>query len=83
MATPEDQSKALEHVDAMHASPETVVDFTSSVKQSLLFQYNWHEMVSAGPIAINLIGSCYVACASSIATTITLDKPATPFKHLT
>lgn len=58
--------------------------FTQEVKESLLFQYNWNELLSAASTAITLVGACHVAAASPEATAISLADaaPAGGFKYL-
>lgn len=46
--------------------------FVQEVKESLLFQYNWNELLSAAPTAITLVGACHVAAASPEAAAISL-----------
>ncbi|KAI3539322.1 hypothetical protein CSPX01_08985 [Colletotrichum filicis] len=58
--------------------------FVQEVKESLLFQYNWNELLSAAPTAITLVGACHVAAASPEAAAISLGDavPAGGFKYL-
>lgn len=58
--------------------------FVTEVKESLLFQYNWSELLSAAPTAISLMGACHVAAASEEAAKISLGDaaPAGGFKYL-
>ncbi|KAL0940382.1 uncharacterized protein CTRU02_203145 [Colletotrichum truncatum] len=58
--------------------------FVQEVKESLLFQYNWNELLSAAPTAITLVGACHVAAASPEAAAISLADalPAGGFKYL-
>ena len=53
------------------------IAFARDVKNSLLFQYDWGELLSAAPLALSLMGSCYVAAASPLACSISL-KDAEP-----
>ncbi|KAK1703530.1 hypothetical protein BDP67DRAFT_584570 [Colletotrichum lupini] len=58
--------------------------FVQEVKESLFFQYNWNELLSAAPTAITLVGSCHVAAASPNAAAISLKDsvPTGGFKYL-
>lgn len=58
--------------------------FTQEVRESLLFQYNWNELLSAAPTAITLVGACHVAAASPEAAAISLSDaaPQGGFKYL-
>ncbi|KAI3581869.1 hypothetical protein IWW34DRAFT_616467 [Fusarium oxysporum f. sp. albedinis] len=58
--------------------------FVQEVKESLLFQYNWNELLSAAPTAITLVGACHVAAASPEAAAISLADavPSGGFKYL-
>jgi hypothetical protein len=58
--------------------------FAKDVKQSLLFQYDWAELLSAAPLCLSLMGSCYVAATSPKAQGITLKEcePKGGFKFI-
>ncbi|KZT01678.1 uncharacterized protein LAESUDRAFT_663435 [Laetiporus sulphureus 93-53] len=58
--------------------------FARDVKNSLLFQYDWGELLSAAPLALYLIGSCYVAATSPLARGVSLSDavPKDGFKYL-
>lgn len=60
------------------------VAFARDVKNSLLFQYDWGDLLSAAPLALSLMGSCYVAATSPLAHTISLEDamPKDGFKHI-
>ena len=54
------------------------------VKQSLLFQYDWAELLSAAPLCLSLMGSCYVAATSpdAVGMSLTDVKVARPDSKL-
>ncbi|KAF3940749.1 hypothetical protein ABW19_dt0206211 [Dactylella cylindrospora] len=52
------------------------IAFAKDVKNSLLFQYDWAELLSAAPLALSLMGSCYVAATSPLAKGISLADAA-------
>lgn len=85
---PENEKRqALQRYDEIQErqlnSTTAVDDFVDKAKSSLLFQYNWEELLSAAPLSINLIGSCYIACSLERATEITLELPLSgSFEHL-
>lgn len=58
--------------------------FVNEVKESLLFQFNWSELLSAAPTAISLLGSCHVAAASDEAAAISLadSRPEKGWQYL-
>ena len=60
------------------------VAFARDVKNSLLFQYDCGELLSAAPLALSLMGSCYVAATSPLAHAITFEDamPKGGFKHI-
>ena len=47
--------------------------FVKEVKDSLLFQCNWAELLSAAPMALSLMGSCWVAASKQDAAQISLQ----------
>ena len=58
--------------------------FVTEVKESMLFQYNWSDLLSAAPTAISLLGACHVASSSDEAAAINLSDatPAGGWKYL-
>lgn len=56
--------------------------FILDIQSSLLYSMNWSEFLSAAPMAINLMGACYIASTVPGATSVTLSPPADGFKHL-
>lgn len=58
--------------------------FAKDVKQSLLFQYDWGELLSAAPMCLSLMGACYVASTSPKAAGMSLEecKPTGGFKFI-
>ena len=48
--------------------------FVTEVKESMLFQYNWAELLSAAPTALSLLGACHVASSSNEAAAINLGS---------
>jgi hypothetical protein len=52
------------------------IAFAKDVKNSLLFQYDWGQLLSAAPLALSLIGSCYVAATAPKAQGISLQDAA-------
>lgn len=53
------------------------IAFARDVKQSLLFQYDWGELLSAAPLCLSLMGSCYVAATSPDAQGMSLSDAKT------
>lgn len=60
------------------------VAFAKDVKQSLLFEYDWGDLLSAAPLCISLMGSCYVAATSERARGLSLKdcEPKGGFKKI-
>ena len=58
--------------------------FAKDVKQSLLFKYDWSELLSAAPMCLALMGSCFVAATSPKATGMSLKEcePRGGFKKI-
>lgn len=48
--------------------------FAKDVKQSLLFQFDWADLLSAAPLALASMGSCYIAATSPKAQGISLEE---------
>ena len=63
-------------------STTAVSDYYTEAKNSLIFQYNWEELLGAAPMAINLIGSCYIASSTPVGISVTLTPPQGGFKYL-
>ncbi|KAI5839417.1 hypothetical protein DFP73DRAFT_501746 [Morchella snyderi] len=81
-----EKAKALQsykELQIKEAEKENVVgEYIDETKNSLIFQYNWEELLGASPMAVNLIGACYIAASSPVGITVTLDPPANGFKFL-
>ncbi|KAG4253200.1 hypothetical protein FPRO03_07160 [Fusarium proliferatum] len=52
--------------------------FVTEVRESMLFQYNWADLLSAAPTALSLLGACHVASASEEASAIRLGGSCMP-----
>lgn len=52
------------------------------IKQSVIFQYNWPQLLSSAPIAINSTGLAFLASASTTAATVELKEPKDGFRFL-
>jgi hypothetical protein len=65
-------------------SGKAQIAFARDVKNSLLFQYDWAELLSAAPLALSLMGSCYVAASAPKAQGISLKEaePKGGFTHI-
>jgi hypothetical protein len=65
-------------------SGSAAVAFAKDVKQSLLFQYDWAELLSAAPLCLSMMGSCYVAATCPEATGMSLKEcePKGGFKKI-
>jgi hypothetical protein len=74
----------LEEKRRAQAGDQAALTFAKDVKQSLMFQYDWGELLSAAPLCISLMGSCYVAATSPKATGMSLKEcePQGGFKKI-
>jgi hypothetical protein len=52
------------------------IAFAKDVKNSLISCYDWGQQLSAAPLALSLIGSCYVAATAPKAQGISLQDVA-------
>ena len=68
--------------DKEQQSTTAAKDYYAEAKNSLIFQYNWEELLGATPMAINLIGSCYIASSTPVGISVTLTPPQGGFKYL-
>ncbi|KAJ4856908.1 hypothetical protein T069G_07805 [Trichoderma breve] len=55
--------------------PDITNDAVDEIKNSIIFQYNWEELLQSGPVALTSIGSCFIACTSKGSDHIQLDPP--------
>lgn len=58
----------LENQRQAAESQKVGVTFMKDIKNSVLFQYDWAEILSAAPISMSLIGACYIAASASAVT---------------
>jgi hypothetical protein len=81
-----DDSKQLaKAVKAQHArdNREDVTDkVVDEIKHSMIFQYNWEELLQSGPVALTCLGSCFIATASNTSQGLTLEPPRNGFQFL-
>jgi hypothetical protein len=62
-------------------APNVTGAVISEMKSSLIFQYNWEELLQSAPTAISCMGACFVASSSEKAT-VTLTPPEKGFQYL-
>lgn len=79
-------AKDLEVVLAAQEKRELAPNVSSQVidemKSSLIFQFNWAELLQAAPTAISCMGACFVASSSPDAS-VQLEPPKDKgFEHL-
>ena len=58
--------------------PEVTNKVCEEIKQSVIFQYNWNDLLQSAPMAISATGSCYSAYSSAAGQQVKLVMPATP-----
>jgi hypothetical protein len=65
-------------------SGKVQVAFARDVKNSMLFQNDWGDLLSAAPVALSLMGSCFVAATAPRAQGISLKDamPKNGFKYI-
>lgn len=78
-----DLSLVLDTQKKRDLTPNVTNQVISEMKSSLLFQYNWEELLMSAPVALSCLGGCYVASSSSTdAEMITFTTPTGGFKYL-
>ncbi|OTA05025.1 hypothetical protein A9Z42_0056420 [Trichoderma parareesei] len=55
--------------------PDVTDDAVEEIRNSVIFQYNWEELLQSGPVALASIGSCFIACTSKGSDHIQLEPP--------
>ncbi|KAK6499959.1 hypothetical protein TWF481_010315 [Arthrobotrys musiformis] len=61
--------KAVQQAENRRISDQNIVmKMAAEVKASLLFQFNWAEMLMSAPVAINCMGGCFIASSSKAAS---------------
>lgn len=73
---------ALQRAEEKRYQGNAALAFAKDVKNSLLFKYDWSELLSAAPLCISLMGSCYVAATTEKAYSIELSKPQNGFQYI-
>ncbi|KAH0524105.1 hypothetical protein TsFJ059_009015 [Trichoderma semiorbis] len=67
----------------LDSRPNITDDTVNEIKNSIIFQYNWEELLQSGPVALSCIGSCFIACTSKGSDHIQLDPPeGKEFQHI-
>jgi hypothetical protein len=72
---------ALEIQRKRDLSATLAKDIVADIRNTLLFQLKWEDLLMAAPIALSSLGAIFVA-ASSTDTSITLEPPEGGFKQL-
>lgn len=62
-------------------SRNVAAEESRNLKNSLLFQFNWPELIQSAPTAISSMGACFVASTSDKASVI-LKTPEKGFQYL-
>lgn len=62
-------------------SRNVAAEESRNLKNSLLFQFNWPELIQSAPTAISSMGACFVAATSDKAS-VTLKRPEKGFEYL-
>jgi len=76
-----DVASNLQAKEQRDLAPNLTSQVIGEMRSSLLFQYNWEDLLQCGPTAISCIGACFVAASSDKATVI-LTPPETGFQYL-
>jgi hypothetical protein len=82
MAVGKDLSVVLQSQDVRNKDPQLAETVVSEMKSSLIFQYNWEELLQCAPTAISCMGACFVASSSEKATVELVAPKDKPFQHL-
>jgi hypothetical protein len=82
----DDDSKQLETAVKAQFDRDNINDVTDRVvdeiKCSIVFQYNWEDLLQSGPVALTCLGSCFIATASNTSRSLTLEHPTGGFQFL-
>ena len=81
LATMADNNKftlAMQIQNKKDNDPEVTNKVCEEIKQSVIFQYNWNDLLQSAPMAISATGSCYSAYSSAAGQQVKLVMPATP-----
>jgi hypothetical protein len=76
-----DLAVILQAQEKRDLAPNVTSQVISEMKSSLIFQYNWEELLQSAPTAISCMGACFVASSSEKAT-VTLTPPEKGFQYL-
>ena len=60
----------------------TAADFVTTVKGSVLFQYNWDEILSTAPMTLSTLGSCFVAATTTEAQGTKVEAIGAKFQYI-
>lgn len=78
-----DLGLVLKTDEKRNLAPDITNRVVSEMKHSLIFQYNWEELLVSVPVALSCMGACYIATSSSEdAEGLTLDVPTSGWKYL-
>jgi hypothetical protein len=87
-----DQANALAEIENANQrrlkkeySGKAGTKFVTEVRESMLYRYNWADLLSAAPTALSLLGACFLVSSSQEASAISLGSaipPGCPEAHI-
>jgi hypothetical protein len=63
-------------------APNVTSQVVNEMKNSLIFQMNWEELLQSAPTAISCMGACFVASSSPKAVVMLKPREGKPFTYL-
>ena len=60
----QDLSIVIESQQKRDLAPNVTSKVTAELKDSLIFQYNWGELLQSAPTSLSSLGACFVASSS-------------------
>lgn len=70
-----DLKVALTAQDAPDIDPALTNKVINEIKNSVVFQYNWQDILQSAPVAVSSAGACYAACFGDAGMLIELKPP--------
>jgi hypothetical protein len=83
MPSDENDLQAILQAQENHdMAPNVTSLVVSEMKQSLMYQMNWEELLQSAPTAISCMGACFVASSSPRAAVKLKPRAGEQFQHL-
>ena len=75
MSDKADLTVALKAQNARDTDPAITDKVIEEIKNSVIFQYNWQDLLQSAPIAVSSTGACYAACFGEAGMKVKLEPP--------